>query len=255
MSLSKSKLLKITTHLFYLFLGFIFSVTLLISVVQYYSFNEGYYRKQFQKNNITSATGLKEEQLHQVIHQMTGYLSGRESSFNLSLKIDGEETLVFNPKELAHMLDVKVIYVLMSRLKLLFLVVLLGIFIPYSIFIWQQGRQHRNAKTVSRSRKYRIRFTKTLSLQALFTQLFAIALIFMIYTDFSKYFIRFHEIFFDNDLWLLDPATDRLIQMLPETFFYDISFQIAVSYYLISTVLGVVSFALYILWKREDETI
>jgi integral membrane protein (TIGR01906 family) len=30
----------------------------------------------------------------------------------------------------------------------------------------------------------------------------------------------FHEVFFTNDLWQLDPDTDRLIQMFPEEFWF-----------------------------------
>ncbi len=38
--------------------------------------------------------------------------------------------------------------------------------------------------------------------------------------DFNKYFTIFHEIFFSNDLWLLDPDTSVLINMVPEVFFF-----------------------------------
>jgi uncharacterized membrane protein len=30
-------------------------------------------------------------------------------------------------------------------------------------------------------------------------------------------------LFFNNDLWLLDPATDVMINMFPEEFFYDMA--------------------------------
>ena len=39
--------------------------------------------------------------------------------------------------------------------------------------------------------------------------------------DFNSVFVRFHHIFFDNDLWIFDPATDYMIRMLPEGLFYD----------------------------------
>ena len=35
---------------------------------------------------------------------------------------------------------------------------------------------------------------------------------------------RLHEIVFTNDLWLLDPRTDRLIQMFPESFWEEATF-------------------------------
>ena len=46
-------------------------------------------------------------------------------------------------------------------------------------------------------------------------------------TDFTKYFVIFHHIFFNNDLWLLDPATDLLINIVPEPFFVDTASYIA----------------------------
>ena len=47
-------------------------------------------------------------------------------------------------------------------------------------------------------------------------------------TDFHRYFMIFHEIFFKNDLWLLDPDTDLLIRMLPEGFFFDMVARIGI---------------------------
>ncbi len=43
--------------------------------------------------------------------------------------------------------------------------------------------------------------------------------------DFDALFIRFHQLVFTNDLWLLDPATDALIRMLPEPFFESMAAQ------------------------------
>jgi integral membrane protein (TIGR01906 family) len=45
--------------------------------------------------------------------------------------------------------------------------------------------------------------------------------------DFYKYFTIFHEIFFTNDLWLLDPAVDRLVNIFPQDFFTDMAFSIS----------------------------
>ena len=45
-------------------------------------------------------------------------------------------------------------------------------------------------------------------------------------SNFTAAFNRFHEIFFDNDLWILDPATDLLINIVPEGFFVDTALRI-----------------------------
>ena len=49
----------------------------------------------------------------------------------------------------------------------------------------------------------------------------------LISTDFTKYFVIFHQIFFDNDLWILDARTDLLINIVPEPFFMDTAARIA----------------------------
>ena len=40
----------------------------------------------------------------------------------------------------------------------------------------------------------------------------------------------FHHIFFDNDLWILDPSTDLLINIVPEPFFMDTAGRIALTF-------------------------
>ena len=52
----------------------------------------------------------------------------------------------------------------------------------------------------------------------------------LIASDFSRYFIVFHHIFFNNDLWILNPATDLLINIVPEPFFADTAFRIGVTF-------------------------
>lgn len=64
---------------------------------------------------------------------------------------------------------------------------------------------------------------------ALFFALTA-ALAAIISTDFTKYFILFHRIFFTNDLWILDPSTDLLINIVPEPFFVDTAARIGVTF-------------------------
>ena len=64
---------------------------------------------------------------------------------------------------------------------------------------------------------------------ALFFALTA-ALAAIISTDFTKYFILFHKIFFTNDLWMFDSATDYMIRMLPEGFFSDMVLRIGIAF-------------------------
>ncbi len=51
---------------------------------------------------------------------------------------------------------------------------------------------------------------------------------FFMMIGFDRFFILFHETFFNNDDWLFDPVTDPIINVLPEEFFSCI----ALSYFL-----------------------
>lgn len=79
----------------------------------------------------------------------------------------------------------------------------------------------------------------------------ALALIGIISTDFSKYFVVFHKIFFSNDLWILDPRTDMLINIVPEGFFFDTAARIALVFAVIVVVFFVGNLVLY---RRADKS-
>ncbi|MGI5951277.1 MAG: TIGR01906 family membrane protein [Brooklawnia sp.] len=46
--------------------------------------------------------------------------------------------------------------------------------------------------------------------------------------DFDRAFLVFHELAFDNDLWIFDPATDPIINYLPQALFMRNAFAILV---------------------------
>ena len=77
-------------------------------------------------------------------------------------------------------------------------------------------------------------------------------------SDFTKYFTIFHEIFFTNDLWLFDPATDYMIRMLPEGFFYDMVMRIGAWFVgglvlLFAVMAGWRQRALWKFWERHKK--
>ena len=72
--------------------------------------------------------------------------------------------------------------------------------------------------------------------------------------DFNAVFVQFHHIFFDNDLWIFDPATDYMIRMLPEGLFFDMVIRIGGIFIGILAVLLVFSFVPAFLEKRKRKT-
>ena len=74
----------------------------------------------------------------------------------------------------------------------------------------------------------------------------------LISTDFTKYFVIFHQIFFDNDLWILDARTDLLINIVPEPFFMDTAARIAMLF--AGSVLCIFFLSLFLLVRNHKLT-
>ena len=55
-------------------------------------------------------------------------------------------------------------------------------------------------------------------------------------------FLKFHEISFNNNLWLLNPETDNLIKLFPLEFFYDFVLKIVLYSVIASIIFGFLSF-------------
>lgn len=118
------------------------------------------------------------------------------------LQFGGEERLErhFNEREILHMRDVRFLVGLT--------VPILGIGVLFCGFsLWRKGGGH-----------YSSFYAGAAGTMTVILIVFALAGIAMA-LSFDTAFVRFHEIFFWNDLWILDPRTDLMIRMLPQDLF------------------------------------
>lgn len=67
---------------------------------------------------------------------------------------------------------------------------------------------------------------------------------FLMATSFDRFFVTFHELFFQNDDWLFDPLTDPIINVLPEEFFMHC--------FILAFVLLELCFLALVLWGRHS---
>lgn len=196
---------------------------ILLFSVELNTFNLDMFEKHFKENNIEAETGRTKDELLEIADDLLGYLRGK----NIDLSQH------FNDREVKHMVDVEVLfhYGLIIK-KLVFVLSILSII--YIIY-------RRDFILESLNILYKGLFFWWVGIGG-----FLILSLF----DFTKYFTYFHLLFFDNDLWLLDPETDLMIQMLPEIFFISIFVKIVIGF-LIGLLLlhGLV----YVLRKREDK--
>ncbi|MGM0123472.1 integral membrane protein [Enterococcus sp. AZ194] len=67
---------------------------------------------------------------------------------------------------------------------------------------------------------------------------------FLMALGFDRFFVTFHQVFFNNDDWLFDPATDPIINVLPEEFFMH-------CFILFFVLIELIFFVYYLLGKRQ----
>ncbi len=211
--------------------AFALMITLLITSVEAVTYwTPGYYEKEYAKYNVTEDVHMEMDDLLDVTHEMMAYLRGNRADLHVPTIVDGQPREFFNEREIAHMEDVRGLFLAAIAIRRGCLIAIVaGILLLLAL--------KADIKRVLPS-------TICAGTLLFFAALSALALI--ISTNFTKYFVIFHEIFFSNDLWILDPSTDLLINIVPEPFFVDTAARIGVTYG-ISVILV---FLLCALWRR-----
>ena len=69
-------------------------------------------------------------------------------------------------------------------------------------------------------KKLRRRDYGSLKLMSILTFLMPVVLGALAALNWNAFFIKFHELFFNNNYWIFDPATDPVIRILPDEFFF-----------------------------------
>jgi integral membrane protein (TIGR01906 family) len=185
-------------------------LTLLLTAVEVVAFDEARYARAYEETGRAEDIGISQAELMSVTRHLLGYLKGTQADLNVQATIGGVERPVFNDRELQHMADVQLLFRGGFNLRNVCLVVcLLAV-----VALWLLERRW----TLAFPGGYLVAVGIMLLLLALFGIAAAI--------DFNGLFLRFHELAFTNDLWLLDPRTDVLIQMYPEVFFNDMALAI-----------------------------
>lgn len=209
----------------------LFLVLLLISLPLYIFlkgieinvFNKNFYLKSYEKYNVEDVSEKTLKELGSITDDLFMYL-----------KCKGDKELLkpyFNTREIKHMEDVKILFKRGYILKYIsFLLSILIILISIKNKVWKMAK-------------------------GVFYGIFIwwgliFLLLLLVLIDFNKYFTYFHTIFFRNDLWILDPNTDLLIQMLPEEFFIAIFIRILLLFFL---VLAIIQISCYTIMKKEED--
>ncbi len=213
--------MKLFYHATGLLTAFCLMCAILVTAVEAVVYwNDGYFEKEYRKYNVLRHVPMEMNSLLYVTEEMMDYLRGDRKDLNIQVPINGRIQEFFNEKEKRHMNDVKELFLAAERLRTqgLWTAALAGL-----LLLWR-----RQIGILLRTLQWGV----GLFLAAVGTIAFLAA------ASFTKYFTWFHLLLFDNNDWLLNPATDRLINIVPEGFFRDTAFFIA----------GIFLAAAFLLW-------
>ena len=164
-----------------------------------------FYSAGFEKYHISQTTGLTTPTLESVAGSLREYFNSDASYASITVVKDGESFELFNQQEVAHLKDVKGLIWLDYRLFLGALVYVLA-YTGVSLFRWRDRRQL--AWGVAKGSIITMGILAVLGIMSTLV-------------DFGTAFTQFHFLAFTNELWRLDPATDYMIMLFPEGFWYD----------------------------------
>jgi len=189
---------------------------ILISGVFLPSFGMWFYYRQFEVNDTYAVLNVEPEDLHVVVHHMIGYLRGVEDDLQIETVVGGRARPFFSDIEIRHMVDVRNLVVIASNVRTILIVLLVFSLVP---LLGLRDKAHRNMWVC---------FLK--SMQYVSAIIFGLVsvLVVIISLNWNRAWWVFHEIFFNNDYWILDPRVDLLINIVPYPFFFAMSVFIGV---------------------------
>lgn len=186
-------------------------IILLVTSIDINCFDKSFYKSQYEKLQTAETLGMTQIDLERTTYTLLDYLQDKRNDIDVNITVKGTQTKAFNARESAHMTDVKRLYqfalVLRNIAIVLLVVSLVYMFIRLKKGMWT---------IIS------IDYMKVAILAAVFFAMLAG----WAYVDFDAFWTTFHKIAFRNDLWLLNPETDLMINLFPAEFFSSLVFRI-----------------------------
>ena len=217
-------------------LGFSIIAALLITSFEIAMYSDfSVYQEEYEKYDVLSDLDMTMDDVMYVTHEMMDYLRGNGDTLSVITTVEGREQDFFNEQDRFHMAEVRDLFIggLNIRLGACAAVVLCIVFLLIS--------RADIKKIIPRS------YWIALGITGIAVALIGIAAV----VDFNAVFVQFHHIFFDNDLWIFDPAEDYMIRMLPEGLFYDMVMRIGAIFVGGLAVVLVLSFIHQIMKQRK----
>lgn len=201
--------------------------------------NISFYEKEYSKYEVLDDVIMKMDDVLYVTQEMMDYLIDKRDNLNIDTIVDGKEREFFNQREKLHMADVKRLFLGGLFFRRICCGIILGVILLLVLLKSDLKRILPRA------------FQIATALVAVVTGVAA----YYISNHFNLVFVQFHHIFFNNDLWLLNPETDLMINILPEGFFFDTVKSIGITFGILLGIFLCLSIIFDVINKRRNDSI
>lgn len=190
-------------------LGYIVSscviVCILLTSIQAVAFCKPFYEHQYRKLDTAASMKMTEADLMKSTFVLLDYLKGDADCIDITVVRKGVEQKMFNERESLHMIDVKELYENAMFVRNVCAVVTIAGIIVLAV--------------LKKKQMFSLLALRYQRCAAVFMVVVLMLTIFIL-TNFNAFWTMFHKVLFSNDLWLLDPRVDQMINLFPEPFFF-----------------------------------
>ena len=170
------------------------------------------YAKYDTPSNVRGEMSL-DDAVH-ITEDMLEYCIGRLDTLDdTEATIDGVTAPFFTDREKAHLADCRELFLKGIKLRVIACLLLAA----FVIFIYVHNGKQKTSVLLAKG------YLRSLGFIVVLAAIIAVLCV----IDFTHVFTVFHHIFFDNDLWILNPNEDNLINIMQEDVFSDAAMWIA----------------------------
>ena len=184
------------------------------------------YAKYDTPSNVRGEMSL-DDAVH-VTEDMLEYCIGRLDTLDdTEATIDGATAPFFTDREKAHLADCRELFQKGIKARVIACLLL----VAFVIYIYVHNGKQKTSVLLAKG------YLRSLGFAAVLAAVIAVLCV----IDFTHVFTVFHHIFFDNDLWILYPDKDNLINIMQEDVFSDAAMWIAGIWLAVDAVFAAIS--------------
>lgn len=212
-------------------------VALLFTALQICMNDENWFSREYEKLGTSDEIGISNADITSALMRLVDYMEGREASIHLTVTENSQTVSMYNAREEMHMVDVQILYQAWRSVRNFGFAFALVVFAAIAYI-----KKKEALGIISRA---------IIRASVVFVALL-LALVLWVLIDFNSFWLNFHYLFFNNDLWLLSYSTDRMIRICPQELFFDIIVRFGIMFIIAFLVLVVA--AVFVLVRKRKQT-